>query len=150
MVKDLKMKKSEQAINCFNQKFNCSQAVLSTFAPEMGLDRETALKIATAFGAGIGCMALTCGAVSGAIMVIGLKYGIDDSAKKDEKNKCYKITREFMKTFEKKNNSIVCKEILGADIATKEGFDFALENKYFETKCTKFVADAVEILEKIL
>ena len=144
------MKKSELAIKCFGQEFNCSQAVLSTFSPEMGLDRETALKIATAFGAGTGRMARTCGAVNGAIMVIGLKYGIYDPSQKEEKEKCYEITREFVNRFEKKNGSIVCKNILGADISKKEGYDYALTNKLFETKCTKFIADAVKILEKIL
>ena len=71
--------KSEQAVRKFGKGFNCSQAVLSVYAEEFGLCRETALKIACGFGGGMGRMALTCGVVTGAFMVIGLKYGNVDA-----------------------------------------------------------------------
>jgi C_GCAxxG_C_C family probable redox protein len=69
------MNKVERAVYCFNQGFSCSQAVLSTYGPKFELDPELALKVSGAFGAGMGRMGETCGAVTGAFMVIGLKYG---------------------------------------------------------------------------
>ena len=67
------MSKAEVAVDCFEEGFNCSQAVVSAFAPELGLDRETALRVAAAFGGGMGRTGETCGAVSGALMVIGMQ-----------------------------------------------------------------------------
>ena len=69
------MSRVEQAVSCFQGGFNCSQAVLSTYAQDFGLDREAALKLAAGFGGGMGRMAGTCGAVTGAFMVLGLKHG---------------------------------------------------------------------------
>ena len=69
------MSRVEQAVSCFKGGFNCSQAVLSTYAQDFGLDREAALKLAAGFGGGMGRMAGTCGAVTGAFMVLGLKHG---------------------------------------------------------------------------
>ena len=69
------MNQKEQAVACFAQTFNCAQAILSTYGLQLGLERELALRVAGAFGAGMGRMGETCGAVTGAFMLIGLKYG---------------------------------------------------------------------------
>ncbi|HGJ65852.1 TPA: C_GCAxxG_C_C family protein [bacterium] len=144
------MNKIDNAIRCFSNGFNCSQSVFSAFANELGLDKKTALKIGSPFGAGMARMAETCGAVTGAFMVIGLKYGkfkIDDN---EAKEKTYKLVQEFVIKFKERNGSIVCKELLGCDIGTTEGMKIAKEKGLFNTDCPKFVRDAVEILEEIL
>ena len=70
------MSRIENAISAFRGDFNCSQSILSTYCTQYGLDRDIALKLATGFGGGMGRLGRTCGAVSGAFMVIGLKYGM--------------------------------------------------------------------------
>ena len=98
----------------------------------------------------MGCMAETCGAVTGAFMVIGLKYGRSDILDLSAKEKTYKLVREFSKRFKSRNGSIVCKELLGIDISTKRGMAAAHKKNIHGTCCLKFVKDAAEILEEIL
>ncbi len=140
--------KSEQALSCFEEGFCCSQAVLSVYAEEFGLSREMALKIARGFGGGMGRMAKACGAVAGAFMVIGLKYGSADAGDKEAGEKMYRLVREFARRFEERNGSIVCRDLLGCDISRPEGFKTAKDNGLFTSVCPRLVRDAVEILEE--
>ena len=142
--------KSEQAARKFRKGFNCSQAVLSVYAEEFGLCRETALKIACGFGGGMGRMVRTCGVVTGAFMVVGLKYGNVDANEKEIKGKTYGLVREFARRFEKHNGSVICKELLGCDISGPEGLKSAKDNGLFASVCPGLVRDAVEILEEML
>jgi C_GCAxxG_C_C family probable redox protein len=143
-------KRVNQAVACFRNDFNCSQAVFSTYAEQFGMDKQTALKVSCAFGAGMAFMAETCGAVSGALMVIGLKHGKARPDDDEAKLKTYALAREFVARFKATHDTIVCRELLGCDIGTEEGKRFYDENQYEEKLCEKFVADAVSILEEIL
>jgi C_GCAxxG_C_C family probable redox protein len=144
------MNKVERAVSCFNDGFSCSQAVLSTYGEQFGLDRETALKVAGAFGGGMGHMGETCGAVTGALMVIGLKYGQTRVDDKEPKKKTYRLVKEFAEQFKVRNGSINCTELLGCDLSTPEGMQRAKERGLFTTVCPKFVQDAAEILEELI
>ena len=144
------MTKVEQAVSCFKDTFNCSQAVLSAYAQEFGLDRRSALKISCGFGAGMGCMGETCGAVTGAFMVIGLKHGRNEIPDVSAKDKTYALVREFSDKFKARNGSIVCKELLGLDMSTPEGMKEAKRRNVHGTCCSKFVKDAAEIIGEIL
>ena len=144
------MNKPELAVTCFEEGFNCSQTVLSTFSPDYGLDQELALKVAGAFGSGMGRMGETCGAVTGAFMVIGLKHGKTRAEDEESKEKTYALLLEFVDKFKSRNDSIICKELLGCDLSTPEGMSYAEENNLASTKCTQYVKDAVEIIEQIL
>jgi C_GCAxxG_C_C family probable redox protein len=144
------MNHSEKATASFKEGYNCSQAVVSAFAEELNLDKDLALKISCGFGGGMARMSETCGAVTGAFMAIGLKYGktvITDNAARD---KTYSKINEFVEEFKARNNTIVCKELLGCVLSTPEGAKIASEKNLHSTVCPKFVADAAEILEKIL
>jgi C_GCAxxG_C_C family probable redox protein len=143
--------KIQQARDCFAKGFNCAQSVLLPFAVEMGLEREMALRVAGAFGGGMGRMGHTCGAVSGAFMVIGLKYGKvhEDDDEAQTKEKAYALVREFAARFAARHGAITCNELLGCDISTPEGHHRAAEMGLF-ARCPKFVQDAVEILELII
>lgn len=144
------MNKIEKAAVCFEKGFNCAQAVFAPYGEECGLDPETALKLAAGFGAGIGSMGETCGAVSGAVMAIGLKYGrskVGDMAAKERTNE---LVQEFAKRFKARNGSLVCKKLLGLDLATAEGRKAAKEKNTHGTRCVKLVQDAAEILGEIL
>jgi C_GCAxxG_C_C family probable redox protein len=142
--------KSEQAVNNFKEGSNCSQAVLSVYAEESGLSQKTALKIARGFGGGMGRMAQTCGAVTGAFMVLGLKYGNADIHEKEAKERIYGLVREFTRRFESRNSSIVCQELLGCDISKPEGVTAAKEKGLFTSVCPKMVREAVEILDEMI
>jgi C_GCAxxG_C_C family probable redox protein len=144
------MNKVERAVSCFNDGFSCSQAVLSTYGAQFGLDRDRALKVAGAFGGGMGHMGETCGAVTGALMVIGLKYGQTRVEDKEAKKKTYRLVKEFVEKFSARNGSINCTELLGCDLSTPDGMQRANEQNLFTTRCPKFVQDAAEILEELL
>ena len=139
--------KVEQAISSFEEGFFCSQAVLIPYADQFGLKHQTALKIASGFGGGMGCMAKTCGAVTGAFLVIGLKYG---STTANEKGIVCEPIKEFAQKFKVRNGSISCQELLGCDISTPAGDKTARENNLYTTICPKVVQDAAEILEEML
>jgi C_GCAxxG_C_C family probable redox protein len=142
--------KSDDAVNCFLNGFNCAQALFSTYCRENGLDKETALKIATSFGGGMAHTGETCGAVTGALMVIGLKYGkikADDNTAKD---RTYKLVQEFAEKFKEVNGSLNCTDLIGCDLSTEEGMQNALSRNLFRTVCFKYVRDAAQIVEKLL
>jgi C_GCAxxG_C_C family probable redox protein len=144
--------KVEQARDCFARGFNCAQSVISTYGPEFGLEREMALRVAGAFGAGMGRMGHTCGAVTGAYMVIGLKYGKvhEDDDEAQTKEKAYALVREFAARFAARHGTITCNELLECDVSTPEGHHQAAEKGLFKTRCPQFVQDAAEILESII
>jgi C_GCAxxG_C_C family probable redox protein len=144
------MNKSEFAVSTFDKGFNCAQSVLLSFAQDFGLDDEKALKISCGFGGGIACLSKTCGAVTGAVMVISLKNGrftIEDTASKE---KTYSLVKEFTKNFSEKYGSVECRDLLNCDISTPEGMQNAKDKNLFKTVCPKYVEDAVKILEQIL
>jgi C_GCAxxG_C_C family probable redox protein len=141
---------TESAVSCFKQGFSCSQAILSTFGEQFGLNRETALKLAAGFGGGMGRMARTCGAVTGAFMILGLKYGATSSEDKQAKELTYEKVREFAARFKERNGTLECRELLGCDISTLEGLQTFKEKGLLSTHCPKFVRDAAEILEGML
>jgi C_GCAxxG_C_C family probable redox protein len=144
------MDKSEQAAACFKSGFSCSQAVFSTFAVDMGMDRETALRIAGAFGGGIAGRAETCGAITGALMAIGLKYGkikADDNAARE---KTYALASDLIRRFEDEHGSIICRGLLGFDIHDPVDYKAASEAGVFRASCPIFVRGAARFLEEIL
>lgn len=144
------MSKAQLAVSCFEEGFMCSQAVFSTYCEELGLPRETALKIAETFGGGMGTTGQTCGAVTGALMVIGLKYGRVEAGDEAAKEKSRQLARDFMAAFEARHGSTVCRELLETDIGTPAGLEHARETDLFETRCPMFVRAAAEIVEDIL
>lgn len=143
------MKHTELAKHYFEQKFHCSQAVLVAFAEELGLTEEQALKLGACFGGGM-CKGEVCGACTGALMALGLKYGQADVADLESRKKTNDITVEFLDLFKKENGSYICKELLGCDLSTAQGKQYALDNKLFVEFCPKMVESATIIAEKLL
>lgn len=139
-----------EAVSNFNNGFNCSQAILSTYAPLFGLDKKTALRISCGFGSGIAGMQEICGALSGSFMFIGLKYGNDTAENVDSKEKTYEIIRKFTESFKKEFGSIKCKEIIGCDLNTEEGMKYYEDNSLASEKCSKCVEAAARLVNKIL
>jgi C_GCAxxG_C_C family probable redox protein len=145
------MNKTKVAVARFQDGFNCSQAVFSPYAEAMGLDKDTALKIAGTFGGGMGRTGQTCGAVTGALMALGLKYGATDAADKETKEQAYARVQEFAQRFATRNgDDLSCKALLGCDISTPDGQKMAQELGLYKNVCPKLVKDAAEIVEELL
>ena len=144
------MNQIENAVQTFEKGYNCAQSVLSAYCQDLGLDRETAIKLTAPFGGGIARTGEVCGAVSGAIMVLGLWCGIYDVENPESEEKAYRITREFIKKFKEKNHTILCRNLIGMDISTPEGIESAREEGVFKEMCPDFIRDASEILEELM
>ena len=147
-VKDLNQ--TEDAEKYFAQGYACSQAVLAAFSPEFDLPQETALRLADGFGGGIGHNGLTCGAVSGAIMVLSLKYGRTKPQNQPAKEKLNDKIQQFIQKFQAHHQTINCKDLLGVDISTKQGLNTANQQNLFKNQCPKYVNSAAHILTEIL
>lgn len=138
----------EKANDLFGRKFHCSQAVFAAFAEELGLTEEQALKIGACFGSGMR-KGEVCGACTGALMALGLKYGQSSEEDIDSRMKTNEVTDRFMAEFKKENGSYMCKDLLGCDISTEEGLAVALEKKLFTEFCPKMVESAARIVEEM-
>ncbi len=144
------MSRADDAASLFTNGFSCSQSVCLAFAEDFGIDRETALKLSCALGGGMAHSGNTCGAVTGALMVIGMKYGrirLDDLAAKD---KTYTVANSFMAEFLRRNQSLNCTDLIGHNLSDPNALALAREKKLFHTLCVKYVRDAGEILEMVL
>ena len=135
------MNRIDEACNLFEEGYVCSQAVFGVFCEEFGLSKNDAFKIAACFGSGMR-QAEVCGACTGALMAIGLKYG-------EDKKTCDRLSNRFFEEFRKENGSFICRDLLECDISTPEGVKYALDNNLFKEFCPKMVASAVKITEKI-
>ncbi len=135
------------AQEAFKAGFSCSQAVLGVYSRSLGLQEDLSNRIACAFGGGIARRSLTCGAVAGALMVIGLKYGKTKADDNEAKEQTYAKVNEFCRRFEEAYGSINCGTLLDCDLSTKEGQRKFKENDLFNLKCMFYVKEACEILD---
>ena len=143
--------KVEKAKELFKSGYNCSQAVLGVFCEELGLDFETAMKIASSFGGGMGRMREVCGTVSGMFMAAGLQFGPADNSDIKAKGEQYKRIQELAKRFKEKNGSIICRELLeGIENSTSPQPAERTESYYKKRPCIELVGDAAEIFEQYL
>ncbi len=142
------MTRKEKAAQLYAQGFICSQAVFAVFAEKYGISEELALKIGCGFGGGVR-NAEICGAVSGAVMVISLRYGHSVGSDREAKLLCFGKTREFTDRFIERNRSIICRDLLGVVIFKGDGMRLAIEKNLFKTICVDMICDAVELLEEL-
>jgi C_GCAxxG_C_C family probable redox protein len=140
----------EEAVDRFNSGYNCSQSILFTYGSEIGLREETALLIAGPFGGGISRRKQACGAVTGAVMVLGLRYGSKDPKDKEAKERLLRITQGFIDRFKEENENVGCHDLLGLDLGTASGHAEAKSRDLFHTRCPEFVRSAAMILEEII
>lgn len=143
------MSKSETAKYAFNHGYNCAQSVLKPFAGQLEIDVNTALKLSTGFGAGMGRLQGTCGAVTGAYMVLGLKYGQelpDDTSKE----KVIELIREFTERFKDEHKVTDCRDLLKTDLTTTPGRQVFDNNNLHDKVCNKCVSTSVTLLEEMM
>jgi C_GCAxxG_C_C family probable redox protein len=137
-----------KASRLFRDGCACSQAILATYAQPLGVSRETAMKISAGFAGGMR-MGGTCGAVTGALMVLGLRHASEKCDTAASRADVYARVVEFTKRFRQRNGSVICRELLKCDISTPDGMKQAQEQGLFRTTCVKMVESAAGILEEM-
>jgi len=142
--------RTDVATTRFLSGYNCAQAVLDAFRDEAALDADLALKIATGLGAGMGRKQEVCGAVTGGILVLGLRHGRGSTGDRSATEQTYLRTRELMDRFTAQHGSCLCRELLqGYDLSTDEGLRRAKADDMLNRVCRPCVQTVVEILEKM-
>ncbi|HET6303575.1 MAG TPA: C-GCAxxG-C-C family protein [Myxococcota bacterium] len=141
---------AEAAVSMFTQGFTCAQSVLGGFADRYGLSREHAARLGCAFGGGVARTGQTCGAVSGALLVIGLAHGATAPGDHAAREKTYAVASELGRRFRERHGSIACRELLGVDIGTPEGREAAIRSGLFKTLCPELVRHAAEIAAQLV
>jgi C_GCAxxG_C_C family probable redox protein len=132
------MTKKELANALHNQKYNCAQAVACAFAEDFDIDPQLVFKLCEGFGLGMGCMNGTCGAISGAIAILGLKNSDGNLTAPSTKVSTYQLSKNLHERFKEKNNATICHELKG------------IANGIPLRSCAGCIEDAVEILEEII
>jgi len=137
----------QTATERFTQGQNCAQAVLSAFAAQSGIAEETALRLASPFGGGIARQGQACGALTGALMVLGLQRG---NSTPQDKEETYRIAQEFVQALQDRHGALLCRELVGYDISTPEGLQAARDGNVFTSVCPALVNSAAEMLAEML
>lgn len=142
---------AEIAKELFKKGYNCSQAVVGAFAEELGVDFDTAIKMSSSFGGGMGRLREVCGTVSGMLMAAGLKYWDLNADAREAKTKHYEKVQELARRFKEKNGSIICRELLkGIENSTSPIASERTIEYYKKRPCLELVGDAAEILEQYI
>ncbi len=142
------MNRIEKAEELSNQGLNCSQAILTVYGSSFGIDPEKAKQLGRPFGGGMGRLALTCGALTGAVMVLGLAKDLPVEAEARELS--YGKVRELFQRFEARHGTTLCKGLLGADLSTEEGRQKAKEDKLVGKVCPGLVREVCELLDLLI
>jgi len=140
----------EKASGYFEQGYNCAQSVFAAFAEKNGMDAEAALLTASAFGGGMGRMQQTCGAVTGALMALGLEKGYTHPDQQEEKDTAYLQARELMERFREEFGALDCSELLGHSLLTEEGRMMIKDKHLSELVCARCVRVAAGIVEDLI
>jgi C_GCAxxG_C_C family probable redox protein len=141
----------DKAIEIFTpDKCSCSQAIACAFGPSVGFDEEAAMGAARGFGGGIGSHGLTCGAVTGAVMVLGFRAAELDKKTANPKVKAKELVKQFTKEFQSRHGTIACKDLIGIDLSTETGQQINKDKKITAQVCPNFVRTAAEILDTMI
>ena len=144
-----KTERRERALQCFAEDLHCSQSILAAFSEECGITEEQAFRLGSCFGSGMR-KGDVCGACTGALMVLGLMYGEIRAGDREGRQRTNELNDLMMNRFSEVNGSCLCNDLLGCDIRTPEGVQYARDNHLFTEFCPKMVESAVRILEEII
>ena len=143
--------REELARQAFKEGYNCSQAMVAAFSELMGMDKKTALRLASSFGGGMGRMREVCGAVTGMFMVVGILYGYDDAKDYEGKKDTYALVQELANQFKAETGSIICRELLGLDGKDNSPVPSKRTEEYYKKRtCEDKVGLAAKILDEYI
>ena len=148
MSEDAKLSK-EEIKALFMDGIDCSQVVAGAFAEKLGMEEALLRKMSACFGGGMQC-GETCGAVTGALMVLGLNCGHSENKDQRQKQIMLEKTAEFKTMFQKKYPSCMCRELLGHDISKEGEMEKILEKGLLFDLCPRIVEDVIGIVEKLV
>lgn len=141
--------KAGAAERTFQSGLNCAQSMVAAFASELPAEAEGAIRAAAALGGGIARTGQMCGAVSGALLVIGLRHGSAEPDR-DAEERVYARSQEFLRRFQERHGTMSCQELIGCDLSTEAGRAFAREHQLHSVVCSLLVRDAARILEEMI
>jgi C_GCAxxG_C_C family probable redox protein len=144
------MDRPETAAEYKRKGFNCAQSIVKAYSAELGVDEQAAVKMASSLGAGIGYNGEVCGALSGAALVIGARYGNTDPADTAGREKAYGKVNELLEKFQREHHTVLCRELISINLKIPEELKRARETGVFQNQCPMFVLSAGKILEEIL
>ena len=145
------MNHEEEAKRLFMQGYNCAQAVFCAFCDETGLDIDTAARMASSFGGGMGRLREVCGTVSGALLALGILRGYDDPKDPQAKAAHYQLVQEYARRFREKNGTIVCRELLKDVPVTPGGTPEPRTPEFYARRpCLRLAGEAAAILDELL
>ena len=142
--------KEEIAVEMLGKGYNCAQAVLASQSESYGLDATLAKKVAAAFGGGMAHNGEVCGACTGALMLIGLRYGRYKDGDSESKEKANRIANEFLSKFKEEHGSIICRDLIKYNLLDENEYLKAREAGVFTEICRSLVKRSVELAEEIL
>ena len=143
--------RSDVAVQKLLVGYNCAQAILYSFCDDLGLDRDTALKLSCGFGAGMARRQEVCGAVTGGILALGLRHGRGERQDKSHTEETYRKVRELTAQFESAHGSCICLTLLqGCDLNTPAGQQSFKQNDLLNQTCKRCVQTVVETLDTLL
>ncbi len=144
-------KRIEKATELFKSGFNCSQSVFNAFSDLYGFDDDTALRISSSFGGGIGRMRQTCGAACGMFLLAGLEKGTSDASNSKGKADNYSLVQELAGEFKKRNGSLICAELLGLKKPEESCIPDERNDQYYKKRpCVEMVREAARIYYEYL
>ncbi len=144
------MDRAEIAVKTMGSGFNCAQSMIKAYASELQVDEDAVVRMASPFGGGLGRNGYVCGAVSGAAMVIGARFGNADAADTAARDRAYAAVSKLMEKFQEEHRTLLCRELISYDINTSEGYLRAREAGVFQNRCPLFLRSVGKILDEIL
>ena len=138
------------AIQSFRSGMNCAQSVVTAYSDLLKFDPDLAAGLSCGFGGGMGRLQQTCGALTGAIMVLGIHNSRLYSDRVELKNRTYTQVREINEKFAQSQGATDCRSLLGCDLQTDEGMQFHKDTNQSKTICEKCIAASIEILDEIV
>ena len=145
------MTRKEKAMQSFLDGYNCAQCMMLAFEDMLTIDLDTALKIASPFGGGMGRLREVCGSVSGMFMVLGFIKGYSEPGDYEGKKELYEHVQELARRYEKANGSIICRELLGLDVKKEDATPSQRTDEYYKKRpCAAKIGSAAEILENYI
>ncbi|MDD5658350.1 MAG: C-GCAxxG-C-C family protein [Elusimicrobia bacterium] len=149
-MENKKVTKAQTAAEKFISGCRCSEVILTLYGEEFGLNQDLAMKIGCAFGGGLGGSGDVCGAVTGAIAILGLKFGRTRNSDVEGRARTDALVRRFLKRFRSAHKHLRCNDLIGYDRSTAQGHEAAATAGVFKELCPRFVEDAAIILEDML
>lgn len=142
--------KGRLAEDKFKNGYNCSQAVFCSFCEDLGCNEMTGVSVATGFGGGFGRQGMICGCLSGAAMVIGMKYGVESKGNPEVRNMTYDRIKEFSEKFEQKFGEMNCADLIKLRLDNPEDRQTAADKNVFALKCSVIVRETAEMLKEYM